>query len=193
MIVDAFTCERIWVVSQISRLEQELFGQGAWSRKTVEQELQAPARTYFLDVAPGCASSTQPYLDSEELRGYAGFWFDGDDCEIMTIGVARNHQHLGIGSGLLRRMIESSCAQGARRVLLEVQVDNTSALGLYEHFGFRKLGLRRRYYQPQGADAFTMALDLKPIRVGFIPHDMSVSRREQQNDNAESQATEEDK
>ena len=57
--------------------------------------------------------------------------------------------------------------QGAKRMLLEVRVDNTPALALYERFGFAKMGLRKRYYQPEGIDAYTMSLDLKPRVVGF--------------------------
>jgi ribosomal-protein-alanine N-acetyltransferase len=41
-------------------------------------------------------------------------------------------------------------------VYLEVRTDNEQAIGLYEAHGFRRIGLRRRYYQPSGADAYTM-------------------------------------
>ena len=42
-------------------------------------------------------------------------------------------------------------------MLLEVRTDNEAAIGLYESEGFVRLGVRRRYYQPSGADAYTMA------------------------------------
>ncbi len=29
------------------------------------------------------------------------------------------------------------------------------------------MGLRKRYYQPEGVDAYTMSLDLRPRIVGF--------------------------
>lgn len=45
-------------------------------------------------------------------------------------------------------------------MLLEVRVDNVPALALYERFGFKKMGLRKRYYQPEGVDAYTMCADL---------------------------------
>ena len=47
------------------------------------------------------------------------------------------------------------------------QPDNTPALALYKRFGFAKMGLRKRYYQPEGIDAYTMSLDLEPRIVGF--------------------------
>ncbi len=42
-------------------------------------------------------------------------------------------------------------------VFLEVRTDNAPAIALYVAHGFEKIGLRRRYYQPSGADAYTMA------------------------------------
>ena len=48
-----------------------------------------------------------------------------------------------------------------------MRVDNTPALALYERFDFTKMGLRKRYYQPEGIDAYTMSLDLEPRIVGF--------------------------
>jgi len=48
-------------------------------------------------------------------------------------------------------------AAGNRRLLLEVRTDNEAAISLYVSEGFTKLGVRRRYYEQSGADAFTMA------------------------------------
>ena len=100
-------------------------------------------------------------------RGYAGYWYDGDDAEIMTIGVGRPYQRQGIAAALLETLIVSARRQGAKRMLLEVRVDNVPALALYERFGFTRMGLRKRYYQPEGIDAYTMSLDLEPRVVGF--------------------------
>lgn len=173
MIVDLQSYDRAYVCATLARLERELFGSGAWSESMIREELQAPARTYVLDVAPNAvdhnavenrctAQSAYP-----RIRGYAGFWYDGDDAEIMTIGVEKAYQREGIAAAMLERLIAMAGEQGARRVLLEVRVDNVPALGLYRRFGFTRMGLRRRYYQPENVDAYTMSLDLKPRKVGF--------------------------
>jgi [ribosomal protein S18]-alanine N-acetyltransferase len=41
-------------------------------------------------------------------------------------------------------------------VFLEVRTDNEPARALYEAEGFAVVGLRKRYYAPSGADAYTM-------------------------------------
>lgn len=159
MIVDITAVSRDLAVCSIAQLEGELFGLGAWNANMVREELDAPARTYLLDV----------FGETEQtvVRGYAGFWYDGEDAELMTIGVGKAYQRQGIAAALLQALVDEAKRQGASRMLLEVRVDNDPALALYHRFGFERIGLRKRYYQPEGIDAYTMSLDLKPRVVGF--------------------------
>ena len=46
-------------------------------------------------------------------------------------------------------------------VFLEVRTDNEAAQALYEAEGFTVVGLRKRYYRPSGADAYTMRRESK--------------------------------
>lgn len=141
------------IVSQIAKIEADLFGSGCWNKNMILQELQAPMRAYYADVD----------LNTDTVAGYAGFWFDGDDAQIMTIGVAKEYQKRGIASNLLKTMIENAKSIGAKRMLLEVKVNNNSALKLYEKFGFTKMGLRKRYYMPEGIDAYTMCAQIDDL------------------------------
>ncbi|MBI9114086.1 ribosomal protein S18-alanine N-acetyltransferase [Sanguibacter suaedae] len=136
----------------VARLEVELFGRGAWSPAMLEEELRAPGRWYVAAVDDAS--------DPPVLVGYAGLWFDGDDAQVMTLGVAPGARRRGVGALMLRALVGRALALGARSVLLEVAVDNDAAVALYERSGFVRFGLRRRYYQPEGTDAHTMRLDL---------------------------------
>lgn len=147
-------------IPRMAELETELFGRGAWNESMIRQEIAAPARTYIVDVEDHAG-------EDGDIRGYAGFWYDGDDAELMTIGVDGKYHRQGIATGLMSRMIQLAKTQGARRMLLEVRVDNEPALALYRRFGFQMMGRRKRYYQPEGVDAFTMSLDLQPRIAGF--------------------------
>ncbi|PNS42939.1 ribosomal protein S18-alanine N-acetyltransferase [Gardnerella vaginalis] len=143
-----FTCDEL--AQKIAPIEADLFGKGSWNESMISQELQAPMRAYYAQIDE----------NTHTLCGYAGYWFDGDDAQIMTIGVAKQYQRKGIASKLLSTIIKTAKQIGAKRMLLEVRVDNVPALALYERFGFVKMGLRKRYYQPEGVDAYTMCADL---------------------------------
>ena len=134
----------------LERLERELFEAGAWSRAALTEELDGPDRWYIgsQDVASGA------------LVGYAGLWFDGVDAQVMTLGTACGHQGRGVGAVLLAALLERAREVGAAHVYLEVRVDNDAALRLYERAGFVRMGRRRRYYQPEDIDAWTMSLAL---------------------------------
>ncbi|WP_395725333.1 ribosomal protein S18-alanine N-acetyltransferase [Nakamurella sp.] len=87
------------------------------------------------------------------VDGYAGLALLGDEAEVHTIGVRPTAQGAGLGRALLRDLLAHA---GRRRVVLEVRTDNAPAIALYESEGFVILGVRRRYYRPSGADAYTM-------------------------------------
>ena len=195
MLVPFDDLDRETAVASMRRLEVELFGKHAWSENMIRQELDAPARAYVFavpdnatDIAGGTATvgtsvgtavdtavGTAPIQEAktgvtitpDDVQGFAGYWYDGDDAEIMDIGVSAAYQRHGIAAAMMTWMIERARTQGARRLLLEVRVDNTPALALYKRFGFTTIGLRKRYYQPEGIDAHVMALDIKPHVVGF--------------------------
>jgi len=72
----------------------------------------------------------------------------------LGIVVAQKYQGLGIGSELIRRLLDWAKGNGiTRRISLDVRSDNTRAVRLYLRFGFAVEGLRRnavlldgRYY-----------------------------------------------
>lgn len=133
---------------RLLELERELFGAGAWSAGMLAEELAAPGRWYVGADGDG------------RLVGYAGLWFDGDVTQVMTIGVDPAAQRGGLGTALLTALVARSRELGAQAVLLEVRVDNEAAIALYQRAGFEIIGRRRRYYQPEDLDAWTMRLEL---------------------------------
>lgn len=114
----------------------------------VLEELDGPGRWYIGLEQDG------------DLMAYAGSWFDGQVAQVMTIGVAPSAQREGWGARLLEALIAHARGVSAEAVLLEVRVDNAPAIALYERFGFRTIGIRPRYYQPEDVDAQTMHLPL---------------------------------
>lgn len=130
-------------IPALVELEQTLFpGDSPWTAPMFAGELAA-GHHYVVHRDPAGV-----------VDGYAGLALLGDEAEVHTIGVRPSAQGAGIGRALLQDLLARA---GARRVLLEVRTDNAPAIALYESEGFVILGVRRRYYQPSGADAYTMA------------------------------------
>ena len=61
-----------------------------------------------------------------------------------------------MGAALLTELLAEAGRRGCTEVFLEVRADNDRARVLYERFGFERIGLRKRYYQPTGVDAVVM-------------------------------------
>ena len=134
-------------VARCAALELVIFPRDdPWSENTFHAELAGGNR--YLGA----------YVDGVGLVGYAGISLVGSppEAEVHTIGVDPDWQRGGIGRALLRGLLGWADEVGAP-VYLEVRTDNVAAISLYAAHGFEKIGLRRRYYQPSGADAYTMA------------------------------------
>jgi ribosomal-protein-alanine N-acetyltransferase len=131
-----------------SELERQLFpGEDPWSADAFAAEVEAGF--YYVGA----------YLETGDLVGYAGLALlgrKGDyEAEVHTIGVEISHQGKGIGKALLQDLLKLADGEDAP-VFLEVRTDNETAIMMYENHGFTRVGLRKRYYQPSGADAYTM-------------------------------------
>jgi ribosomal-protein-alanine N-acetyltransferase len=131
-----------------AELERELFpGEDPWRASVFRTELDQ-GHHYF-----------GAYDEDGVLVGYAGLAVNGRkpdfEASVHTIGVTGSWQGRGVGKMLLRTLLEIADSVAAP-VFLEVRTDNAAAIGMYERHGFTRLGLRRGYYQPSGADAYTM-------------------------------------
>ena len=75
-------------------------------------------------------------LDGEPIGAIrAGEW--GGNGDITAFGVLTSHQGRGYGRQILLDTVDLLLADGHERILIEVAVDNPSALGLYQSCGFR--------------------------------------------------------
>ena len=74
---------------------------------------------------------------------------------VMNVAVDPVLQRKGIGSAMLTELL-GEVGDDRARYTLEVRASNTDAIRLYGRFGFRSVGMRRRYYQDNGEDAVIM-------------------------------------
>ena len=106
-----------------------------WSVSTLKSELQNSNSKYIVAK-----------LDND-IVGFGGIWKAVDDIHITDIVVRKAQRNNGIGSGILAKLIELSKGdENIKSLTLEVNSTNTTAQKLYEKFDFKKVGLRKKYY-----------------------------------------------
>jgi ribosomal-protein-alanine N-acetyltransferase len=92
--------------------------------------------------------------DHGSLIGYLVCARYDDVWHLMNVAVHPERRRRGIARELIERMFQD--AGSGARFTLEVRVSNTPAIEMYERFGFRHAGRRRRYYHDNGEDALIM-------------------------------------
>ena len=140
---------RWWQLPAVCRLEEEIFGTDGWSPELFWSELaQSVLRHYLVAVR------------RDEIIGYAGLAAWSGESWVQTVAVAESARGLGIGRLLMNALLAEARRREAATCALEVRADNAVAQQLYDSLGFHRIGLRRGYYQPSGADALIMQVAL---------------------------------
>ncbi len=134
-----------------------------WLMQVEQQAYAHPwTRGNFLD-ALASGYETRLLRQGDELLGYFVAMRGVDETHLLNLTVAPAHQRQGWARRLLDRLVDWSRAQGAEWLWLEVRVGNHRAIAVYEAYGFRRVGERKRYYPAaHGAreDAIVMSLRL---------------------------------
>jgi len=94
----------------------------------------------------------------EMPAGFALALHLGEECEILALGVLPSRRREGIGSALLDAICVEGRVRGARRIVLEVAVDNRAALSVYTARGFIQVGHRWNYYRQAGSRGDALVL-----------------------------------
>jgi [ribosomal protein S18]-alanine N-acetyltransferase len=99
-------------------------------------------------------------LAAEDAGGLVGYLvcarYD-DVWHLMNVAIAPERRREGVATELIERLFDDA-GPGAR-FTLEVRISNEAAIAMYQQFGFRSAGRRRRYYHDNGEDALIMWLE----------------------------------
>ena len=95
----------------------------------------------------------------DPIWGFVGIWFMADEAHITSIATRQEYQRQGIGELLLIGTVELAAQRGSRAVTLEARVSNDIAQALYLKYGFKEVGIRKRYYTDNAEDAVLMTTD----------------------------------
>jgi len=144
----------------IMAIENSCFVKDAWSEEVMLSELNAKHTYYIVAESEG------------KIVGYAGLskLEQSPQADIQTIATAMDYRGKGIGRQLMQALITRAQELKAKEIFLEVREDNAVAQKLYDVFGFKRIGIRKKYYQPEGIDAFVMQTSLlkkEPLVLGI--------------------------
>jgi ribosomal-protein-alanine N-acetyltransferase len=123
-----------------------------------------PESAYRYELLQNSASlclvaETEGMGGMRQVVGMVVVWIIMDEAHIATLAVHPSYRRSGIGSRLLTEALERSVGRGARRAMLEVRASNVIAQTMYEHFGFKVVYRRPKYYRDNNEDALLMDLE----------------------------------
>ena len=114
-----------------------------WSYNVLKQELENDKTKYIIAK------------EKNEVVGFAGISVIFDEATLNNIVVKKSYRGKGIGGEMLETLIDLCSDMNLKTFTLEVNVENTPAIKLYEKFGFKNLEIRKKYYN-NTTDAYIM-------------------------------------
>ncbi|MBU0502415.1 MAG: ribosomal protein S18-alanine N-acetyltransferase [Candidatus Margulisbacteria bacterium] len=96
--------------------------------------------------------------EEEKVVGYIGVEKIAGETHIINMAVHPDYRRKGVGKKLIETILNDSDV-----FFLEVRISNVAAQKLYEKFGFKNVGTRKKYYQDNGEDAYIMRREVVPI------------------------------
>jgi [ribosomal protein S18]-alanine N-acetyltransferase len=152
----AMDADEVDEVHEIERLSQP----SPWPRSVFAEEL---AREWARVLAREWARVVvvrEREVGDPRVVAFANYWLVRDEVHLLNLAVHPARRRRGHARRLMDHLLEFARAHRCHYLTLEVRRSNTAAIGLYEAYGFRSVGVRPRYYQDSREDAIVMALEL---------------------------------
>ena len=132
-------------IDDILQIEELCYGAHHWSRESFLTELSNKISTYR------CVINSQ-----KKCVAYMGMWKIMDEAHVTNLSVHPDYRNQKLAHRLLLTSIDECYREKIKYITLEVRVSNEKAIHLYEKFGFKSLGMRKKYYQDNNEDALIM-------------------------------------
>lgn len=94
-----------------------------------------------------------------QLVGYIAFSMIEDEMEILNLAVHPDFRKLKLATALMDKAFEICLAMGIKKSFLDVKVSNEPAISLYRKYGYKQIGIRRKYYPDTKEDALLFRHD----------------------------------
>ncbi|OJG26753.1 ribosomal-protein-alanine acetyltransferase [Enterococcus caccae] len=138
-------------IKDLLSIEREVYaGELPWTKTAFLMELQAAEPHLYLLIKK-----------EEKTVGFIGCRIFGKDAHITNVAVLTHNQGKGIGSFLIREVLQFAKNNGCETVSLEVRISNKNAQRVYRQLGFVSNTIKPNYYTENKEDALEMILYLK--------------------------------
>ena len=135
-------------LDEVVAIERRAYGH-PWTRGNFSDSLRSGYQAQLL-----CAGDT--------VIGYFVAMLGVDEVHLLNITVDPAYQGQGWGRVMLDALALWSRGQGAQWLWLEVRTSNARAQQVYQRYGYRRVGERKKYYPADGGreDAIVMSYQL---------------------------------
>lgn len=134
-------------IDEIMEIENVSFT-SPWSRESYEELIPLETISFWVAKTAG------------KVAGYMLLQRMISEMELHTFAVSPDLRRRGIATKLLEHMRDEAKKAGVKFIFLQVRPTNKEARALYEKFGFKSIGMRRRYYRDNGEDAIVMKMEI---------------------------------
>lgn len=94
------------------------------------------------------------YEEKSNIIGVVNYYDLYERFEIVYIEVKEEFRNQKIGSKLMDHLLEIGRSKNIENITLEVNVNNSFAIKLYEKYDFKTVAIRKNYYD--GVDGYLM-------------------------------------
>jgi [ribosomal protein S18]-alanine N-acetyltransferase len=135
---------------EVVELDRLCFG-GLWTIDGYKRELESP-NSELLVIS--CKNDSLTL--SDRIIGIGCFWAILEEAHITILGIHPDYRGRGLGKLMLCGLLARAIDRQLERATLEVRDGNDVAIAMYEKFGFKVAGRRKKYYQATGEDALIL-------------------------------------
>jgi [ribosomal protein S18]-alanine N-acetyltransferase len=129
-------------------MERVLFADSPWTTGQFKEEFKGVPNSRYFIVATN---------EQDQIVGYAAVLVvaPGVEADVLTVAVLPEYARQGIATHFMAELEKWSQSKEASAMMLEVGVENTGAIALYEKLGYQSISTRKNYYG-HGLDALVM-------------------------------------
>lgn len=109
------------------------------TEQSLAKELLSESNVYYVAV------------ENENVCGFIGYSDFVSDLSILDVAVASEYKRQGIGTKLIKQVVDDAIIKKRYAVSLEVNETNQTALAFYKKNGFIVTNVRKKYYKENDA------------------------------------------